>query len=373
MTIEFFPPMLDVGSPRVFNCCVLTQRIFEKDPNAVPFFRTKGLNKVILIKDNIPDTDERFKVTAIGTKLYFPFNEQNIYGGGRTIFAHDPRLEDALAEVLGKGALIKENLIEDKRAIALFDRLPSLDPFLLKDIFLDQSLKVNDAYFEVGPEIWNEIEGFILERFEPVASAAFPDAATNDERAHQLIEKIWEARDLQALKPLVDAFRLPENEAIEIFSAWKGINFYLFQREKSKPLLLEMFAWLKEVRLPIIAMASVERDEYKAMIESTRVQLRAEYQKVDGILKDYQTSYDKMFRYKTSTSEFVSFLKTANKLYYDLGYSLGKMGQATYGWDLISKRHPDRRLPWDQLRQMIPMLAQIFKQQQKPATGVSWT
>lgn len=372
MTIEFFPPMLEVGSPRVFNCMTLTKRVFETDPKAIPFFRTKGLNKVILIKDNIPEDDDRFKITAIGTKLYFPFNEDNIYGGGRTIFAHDSRLESALKDALGAGAITKEGLAEDMRYLAIFDRLPSLDPFLLKDIFLDQGLKAHEGYFEVGPEIWEEIEDFILERFEPVAAAAFPDSKPGDERAHQLIEKIWEARDLTALKPLIDAFRLPEEHALEIFSAWKGINFYLFQREKSKPLLLEMFTWLKNLRLPVIAMATAEREEYKGMIELARAQLRTEWQKVDGMLKDYQESYDKMFVHKTSSHEFVSFLRTANKLYYELGYSLGKMGQAAYCWDIMSKRHPDRRLPWDQLRQAIPMLAQIFKPQQKPTTSVSW-
>src|ERR1700733_3900813 len=103
MATEYNKPMLDVGSPRVFNCNVLTRRILAKDPTVAPFFRNKRLNNLILIKDTIPENDRRNRKSAIGTKLYFPFNENEIYEGGRTIFAHDKHLEQALIEAFGQG------------------------------------------------------------------------------------------------------------------------------------------------------------------------------------------------------------------------------------------------------------------------------
>ena len=83
---QYLKPMLDVGSPRVFNCNELTGRILAKDENAPRFFRNKQLNGVVLIKDTVPEADRRINARPIGTKLYFPFNEGNIYEGGRTIF-----------------------------------------------------------------------------------------------------------------------------------------------------------------------------------------------------------------------------------------------------------------------------------------------
>jgi len=364
--------MLDVGSPRVFNCNAITRRILAEDPTIAPFFRNKPLNNLVLIKDTIPPDTRRTAPSAIGTKLYFPFNENDVYEGGRTIFVHDKHLEAALIESFGQGAFTKEGLAEDLRVLSILDKLPSLDPFLLKDVFLNNGITVNEAYFEVGKEIWNQIETFILQRFEPVVTAAFPDAKASDEKARKLIEKIWEARDLEALKPLIDAFRLPSEEALEIFSAWKGINFYSFQYERAKPLFIDMLTWLKNLKLPVGAVSAQERDELKAALELVRTQLRSEWQKVDAILRDYQESYDKMFKQKVSSVEFVNFLKNSSKTYWELGNSLGKTGHASYCWDVMSKRFPGRKVPWEQLRDMIMLLAKILQPEKKAATSVSW-
>ena len=373
MATEYFKPMLDVGSPRVLNCNVLTRRIRAKDPAAVPFFRSPPLNRLVLIKDTVPnDGNSQRASSSIGTKLYFPFNEGNIYEGGRTIFFHDKHLQQALEEHFGIGALKKEALAEDMKILAVLDKLPSLDPFLLKDVFLNEKIDINQSYFEVSEEVWKEIELFILQRFEPLVKAAFPDAMENDERARMLIEKIWEARDLVALDPLIQAFRLPKGEALEIFSAWKGINFYAFQYQKAKPLLTELLIWLRDLQIPAGAVSSTERTEIKNMLELSRAQLKAEWQSVDKILRDYQDGYDKMFKHKTSSAEFLNFLKGSAKLYWELGNSLGKTGHAAYCWDVMSKRFPQRKMSWEPTREVLMLLAKIFKPVGKTATSVAW-
>jgi hypothetical protein len=371
MALEYFKPMLDVGSPRVLNVNVITHRILAKDPAAALFFRNKPLNNLVLIKDTMPADLRRLVSTAIGTKLYFPFNENNIYEGGRTIFASDKHLEAALLEQFGQGAMDRAALDQDLRVIKVLDRLPSLDPFLLKDVFLNEKIAMNEAYFEVGDEVWKEIEQFILERFQPLVKAAFPEAATADEKGRRLVEKLWEARDLEALDPLITAFRLPKSEALEIFSAWKGIIFYSFQCERAKPMFAKLLTWLKDLQFPVVAISAEERKELKGGLAQAQEQLRIEWQKADAILKEYQDCYDKMFKAKTSSAEFVAFLKKSNKLYWELGNSLGKIGHGTYCWDAMSKRFPERKMGWEQLKELIKLLAKIYVPE-KPSTAVAW-
>ena len=372
MATEYFKPMLDVGSPRVLNCNVLTKRIKTKEPTAANFFRNAPFNRLVLIKDTVNDGSGSKLRSSIGTKLYIPFNENNIYEGGRTIFFHDKHLQQALEEHFGAGALKKEALDEDMRILAVLDRLPSLDPFLLKDVFLNEKIDMHPGYFEVGEEVWKEIEEFILLRFEPLVKAAFPDAMSSDEKARQLVQKIWEARDPVALDPLIQAFRLPKGEALEIFSSWKGINFYAFQYQKMKPLLTELVLWLRDLQLPIAAVSATERTETKASLELIRTQIKAEWQNAEKILRDYQDAYDKMFKHKTSSTEFLAFLNSSARLYWELGNSLGKLGHASYCWDVMSKRFPQRKMPWEQLREIIMLLAKIFKPTPKTTTAVSW-
>jgi hypothetical protein len=365
--------MLDVGSPRVLNVNVMTHQILQKDPAASLFFRNKPLNNLVLIKDTLPQDLRRSALTGIGTKLYFPFNENNIYEGGRTIFASERLLHPALLQHFGQDALGKEALAEDLRILAVLDRLPSLDPFLLKDVFLNEKIAINEAYFEVSKEVWTEIELFIIARFEPLVKAAFPDTKTSDDRARRLIEKIWEARDLEALDPLVRAFRLPPAQALEIFSAWKGINFYAFQYERTKPHFVKLLSWLKDLQVPAVGIRIDERTEFMGTLDLAKGQLRNEWQKVEAILQEYQQSYDKMFKLRVSSTEFVDFMKKSSRMYWELGNSLGKIGHASYCWEVMAKRFSDdKKLSWEPLKEIIQLLAKIFAVEKKAITSVAW-
>src|SRR3984957_11560724 len=212
MSVKFLKPMLDAGSSRVFNFNSITRIIKAKDPAAPLFFHNPPLNNVVLIKDAVPEFERKgLGARPIGTKLYFPFNEAEVYEGGKTIFLHAKNLQQAIVENVGmKASLTPQMLAEDVRKLEILDGLPSLDPFLMKDVFIRANLSVNERYFEISPELWQEIETFVLQSFEPLVKAAFSENTPNyEEKARALVEKIWEARDTEALKPLIQAFRLP--------------------------------------------------------------------------------------------------------------------------------------------------------------------
>jgi hypothetical protein len=368
MAREYLKPMLDVGSPRVLNCNVMTRRILANNPSAKTFFFCRPLNNLVLIKD----TDPQSRETGIGTKLYLPFNENDIYEGGRTVFVHDKSCELALVDNFGEGALPKELLAGDMKILRILDQLPSLDPFLLKDVFINEGVQMNPEYFEVAKELWDQIELYILQNFEPLAKAAFPDALSSDEVARKLIEKIWEGRDLVALKPLILAFRLPEGKESETFAAWKGIIFYGFERQRMSEKYGEFLNWMKEIKIPLTAGSAQERNEVKTTIESNRTRLQDEWMAADRELQEYQTSYDKMFKLRIGSSDFLRFLQNSRKSYWTLGNSLGKVGHALYCWDVMSKRHPQRKMPWDQIVEFTSLMAKIFMEKKKMANSVSW-
>lgn len=173
------------------------------------------------------------------------------------------------------------------------------------------------------------------------------------------------------MRPLSAAFQLPKGQELEIFAAWKGINFYAFQFERAKPLMTEFMLWLKDVSIPVGVVSSAERTELKNGLEASKAQMRNEWQLADGIIRDYTESYDKLFRKKQSSADFLAFLKKSNKAYWDIGNALGKTGHACYCWNVISKRHPNRKLPWDQLREVIQLMSKIFAPSKKTAS-VSW-
>ncbi len=368
MAKEYLKPMLDVGSPRVLNCNIITRKILAEHPDAQLFFKCRPLNNLVLIKD----TDPQSRGAAIGTKLYFPFNENDIYEGGRTIFVHNKYLEQGLIDHFGEGDLPPASLDQDMRVLRILDKLPSLDPFLLKDVFINEKIDMNPAYFEVEKILWDKIESYILKGFEPLAKAAFPDALSSDEVARKLIEKIWEGRDLEALHPLILAFRLSEGKELETFAAWKGINFYGFEYERGLPKMKELAKWLAELQVPVAAGSVQERNEIKAMIDTIISRLKGEKQAAEDVLKEYQNSYDKMFKFQTGSADFLKFLQNSSKHYWTIGNSLGKIGHATYCWDSTADRYPDRRIPWEQTSGLVVLLSKIFSADGKMATAAAW-
>ena len=373
MAVKYLKPMLDAGSSRVFNCNALTRKVLEKDANAERFFKNLPLNNIVLIKDAVPEEERKGpRCPPVGTKLYFPFNENDIYEGGRTIFLHDPQLPQAITENFGESALSKEGLVQDLRILETLDGLPSLDPFLMKDVFQRAEIAVNEAYFDINPEQWKEIELFILQRFEPLAKAAFPEAMHSDEKARRLVEKIWEATDVAALAPLIEAFRLPPNKALEIFAAWKGINFYSFQYARVQPKLIDIAKWLKAIEIPYGAIPNDERTKLLATIKMVMDQLRREWQTTDAILREYTDGYDKMFNKKASSSEFLGFLRNCSKAYWNLGSGLGKTSHAVYCWQLLTSRYQNSKLPWPVMHQTMRLLSEILQPEKKAASSVAW-
>jgi hypothetical protein len=374
MVGKYLKPMLDTGSSRVFNCNALTRKVLAKDPGAQLFFRNPPLNGVVLIKDASAEAARSGARGSVGTKLYFPFNEQNIYDGGRTIFLTDAHVQQAITDNFGqKASVTNEAMAEDLRILELLDGLPSLDPFLMRDVFLRAQIAVNEAYFEISPELWSEIESFILQRFEPLVSAAFPDAMASDEKARRLVEKIWEASDVNELAPLIEAFRLPADQTLDIFKAWKGINYYSFQHVRVQPQLIDMTKWLNGIVIPHGAMPSEQRTKLIATAGAVRDELRREWQKIEAVLREYADGYDKMFKTKEGSAQFLGFLRNCSKAYWDLGNGLGKVSHAAYCWRLMTGRSQLAKLPWPLMQQTLQLLVEVLAPEKKPANVAAWT
>jgi hypothetical protein len=350
----------------------MTRRIQKKDPEAKLFFRNQKLNAILLIKDTVPEQDRRPGMPFVGTKLYFPFNEENIYEGGRTLFLHEKAAEKAIIDHFGESAFDKALFEEDVRIMRLLDSLPSLDPFLMKDIFLRQKMPMNEAYFEVSEEAWNEIETFMLQRFETLVRAAFPESETTDEKARLLIDKIWEARDMDALQPLILAFRLPQANALDIFSSWRGIVYYSYQYQSEQVKMMELIRWLKDANHPYTGVPGADSKAVQDQLTFVTERLRGEWQKIETIVRDYEDSYNKMFLEKSSSTKFLEFLRGSNETYWTLGNCLGKTNHAIYCWDATTTRYEARNLPWAQMQSMAKLLVTIFEPEKKATTNVAW-
>lgn len=333
---------LGTKSSWIFFCNRVTRQLKSADPAALCFFQSDALNYAVLTKEILtPEEPRRADRSPIGTKLFMPFEIENPEKGGRSIMIHHPKLKEFLAETVGqRNTANEEAFVNDIEMLHTIDALPCLDEFLLRDALALQQVKANEAYFEVSPAEREAIQRFMRDEMELLVRAAYGGEKPSDAKVVQLIDILWEAKNLTALEALIKALRCPRDESLAIFSAWKGIIFYSFDYFRSEAKRKQLALWLNKRAKPQ-AGALVEHAQYhRERVHSIMQNLRHQWLGVDAALKDYNQLY-KDFVTSLEPAGFIAFLRRATKVSYAVGIAMGKIGQAIGCLEMMTKGNPD--------------------------------
>jgi hypothetical protein len=360
---RYLRPMLNAGSSRVFNCNDVVRKLKSRPDEEKPyFFETPALHHLVVMKEALRYDEPRHpKGLAVATKLYVPYNAADIYEGGRSIFLHSPNLLQVLHEQFGveHSPAGSEALDHDLGIFQVLDELPSLDGFLMHDALALDDIEVNDTYFDVSPEERVAIHEFIRGKMEPLVRAAYGGKTPLAQKVAQLIDAIWEAKDYAALEPLVLAFRFPADEALAIFNAWKGINFYAFEYHQGRKRREALAQWLRDDALPKNLVPRQVMQIAEPIRRETVERLRTHWVEVDTTLKQYEKLYGE-FVESANPGPFIGFLRGAKSIYWQLGDSLSKIDHAINCWDIWTGSKPGRHLPHDQLEAILELLKKIL-------------
>ena len=214
----------------MFNCLKISDQIRkaaaaeETDPSLL--FKFRDLNDVIFIKE-ATETEVAAapgQVTyKVNTKLYFPYDANNIYAGGQSIFFNEETFLTTLREHIGWDASLNpDDYASDLKILEVLNSMPTLDPFLVRDKMEKEGVGCDERYFASQPEEWAEIQVHIRSKLEPMILLALQGQKGGRDQVKKFVDKIWHADDLSDLVPLIKAFRLPVDKTGEIFYAWKG-------------------------------------------------------------------------------------------------------------------------------------------------------
>jgi hypothetical protein len=374
---RYLKPMLDAGSSRVFNCNDIARKLAREGSERSQFFATRHMHSLVLIKETNADDAHRSSSSyqIVGTKLYFPYNRDDIYEGGRSVFLHHPQLMSVLREQLGLGSTVlpEEQMRRDLKILRILDRLPSLDGFLMRNALEQENIKVHESYFEVPEDERRAINEYIRGKFEPLIRAAYGSEAATAGKVEQLIGKLWEAKDKDALAPLIEAFRFPDEEALSIFGSWNGITYYTFEYARVKERREGFARWLRDDALPRNYVADRHLDHIDGLLKQTVQRLRYHWSTVDKISREYETHYERFVSDRDGVGDFLAFLRRSREIYWRMGDSLSKINHAIHCWDLNTVGFPGRRLPSDRLGQILGILKTVLVGDQRAASEVVWS
>jgi hypothetical protein len=359
---------LDSGSARIFNCLGITQAILAEPQNGVTsrlFFENRPLNFTVFIKDLNPNyrrDDENSDEKPIGTKLYIPFDMNNIYAGGKSIFASERGFRNAVAELIGTGGHVQPDAIaRDLRLIEMLDSMPALDPFLVRDMMLSNGMGMDDRYFHIAEAEWSRIKDHIRQRIRPMVSLALPDGVMHsEERMSEMVDTIWRATDMRKLEPLIRAFLLPVERTSEIFYAWKGIAFFEYHYMQLSESAIQFARWLQEDAVPSHSVKQEEQQGLDMLRDAVRAKLKGHWSRATSILKEYNYSYEKLFKQRGSAVDFMNFMASAPEHFWFLGDAIIRLQHAIETWDRMTGLSPERRLESENLRLMLNVMEDLL-------------
>jgi hypothetical protein len=170
---------------------------------------------------------------------------------------------------------------------------------------------------------------------------------------------VWEAKDLDALGPLIQAFHFPRERALAIFSGWKGIIFYAFEYESARERREDFARWLRHDAVPKEIMSRDMREWLEMSRRGVVARLRAHWVEIDGVLQTFDGVYGD-FVGSLNPGGFVDFLMNAADIYWRLGDSLSKISHAINCWDVATKNYAGRRLPAERLEMVLALLQAVL-------------
>lgn len=365
MRDSYLYPTLEAGSSRVFNLSRRTSELLRRaksDDQAAQLdkiFKSDALNNSIVVKEARPN----IKIVCrklrhpVGTKIYFPYDLENIYDGGRSVFVDDTKINLTLEENFGmKNSENNDDFDKDIFVLNTLDNLPSLDPFLIKDKFQIERIKADDIYFDISETEWKSIRSYVSNKLKPIIEFAFQDTEELERgRTQILLDKLWNTKDIAELMPIIRAFGIPDDEASGIFSAWKGIMYYDYEYNRCLPDWKEYIHWLQ---CDAQAVGFVDA-RGRAMIESAvtvvRDDLRDYWGQLKLILAEYDDAYDLLFVKRENPEKFVAFMKAAMKKYWQLGTIISSINHCVAVWRVITSAAFNNQLKHEQLFNLLEM------------------
>ena len=296
---------------------------------ARPIFRTAALNRALIIKHRLRrnETDLFTGRRQVATKVVIPIDDGDLKTGGRYVFVNQIGFERMMMEAFG----VAPNH-PDIETLRLIDKLPSLDPFLLREQLRRGGLDPSPCYFSISDSDLQRMLAFVRSEIEPLVTLSLgaDTIAVNSDSAGRMASKILSNTPGDQLDALRLTLRLAPEQYQEGVFCWKGFLYYKW----TLAALLGEVAGVAEAVRTIKPVGKVDRAAKEYLARSRDV-LRGRIIKtcdeVSRTLRVYDDAYAKLTQ-EGRPIAFRDFLLDAPSMFAKLGDQLGAVQHIVSYW-----------------------------------------
>ena len=316
------------STSRVLNLSqIYLNAMGDKDYSQKPFFRDSRLNKAIIIKHTLRanEVDNFSKRRRTATKVVLPFDPNDLKLGGSSVFVGQTGFDNFCRHSLGVNDI---NSHGDVQILRLLDSIPSLDPFLVRELLNRNGFKPASCYLKISPHDIQKMVGFANSEIERLVKMAFGEVVSG--AAIKLANKILSNELDRELMPLKGTLRLSDAEFSDGIFSWRGFLYFKWRH-------LELQGEMNRV---IDGLAKYQpRGTPDAGIKEYLVEVRPRLAKriistltaVGRTLSVYDIAYSALVD-RGDPAPFRQFLLTGPGLFYELGESVAILGHIGSFW-----------------------------------------
>jgi len=293
-----------------------------------PLFVSPALNTCILLKHRVR-ADDSYVLgdgRAVATKIIIPFDSTDLKSGGRSFFVNQRGFRDLLSEI---GQYRNDSGMErDVAVLQVIARVPSLDPFLLREQLRGNGFTCADCYFEINQADQQRMHTYVSGEVQRLIQLA---AGGNDHNSTtKLVAALLSNEVDEKLEPLRLTLGMTPSDFREGVFSWRGFLYYKWSMEEQWPQIVRV---LKEVKYvtPIGAIDNEIRTFLNQSQTTVLHRVREGGMGVKKILSVYDTAFEALVSHNTPRT-FRDFLQTAPHLFIDLGEKMGAISHIVSFW-----------------------------------------
>jgi hypothetical protein len=295
-----------------------------------PLFIHPVLNRAIVAKQFVrPEEVGHWASRRIAaTKLIMPFDAVDLSLGGQYLFVDETNFLVQLERHLDYG---ENSMDRDVQVLRLLDKLPTLDPFLLRETLLDHKIEVAPCYFRFSPTDKADMLGFVSHEMDALIALCFDGlSGGGGEKSKRLSELLLaDKRDTPELDPLRQTLGMTPEEFGEAMFCWKAVLYYRWRSRTLGP-------QLRKTKKSISQIGEQKfKSELTPFVRRATRQLEASITSSGREVARALKIYDDAFRGLTvdrSPDHFRHFLFEGAHMFAGLGEQVARLEQIVSFW-----------------------------------------
>ncbi len=301
-----------------------------RDPEyaAKPFFRDSRLNKAIIVKHTLRANEGDLFTTQrrTATKVILPFDPADLKLGASSVMVGQSGFDSFCRSYFGMSEVNADN---DVQILRLLDTIPSLDPFLVRELLGRNGYRPAGCYLKISPHDIQKMIGFANSEIERLVRIAFGGVMNG--AALKLASKILSNELDHELLPLKATLRLSDEAFTDGIFSWRGFLYYKWrhltlQAEMNR--VIDGLAKYKPRGTPDPGVSEYLQEVRPRLVKRIVATIVA----VGRTLGIYDVAYAALVE-RGDPAPFRKFLIDGPGLFYDLGESVAILGHIGSFWE----------------------------------------